>query len=1486
MVDLYNRNPAPIAFVQNFNNNINAQSPALGAPGTAVPISLRLDYDHRTGVFAAWYAAGPNTTNGGAYAGPWSLLVQWKDTAGNGASASITAPAPFDALRLGIYAKSWTGLKMSCAIDHFSLRAVGNTPLSPWTPPGYANPPAVLPPVPPPVVVVAEAGATTLSLPLGPDVMWSVGAAAVGASGGGAPAAAPLPGTNGTCLTLFVTPDYDRGGFDLGGFKAGSVSACASLCCTTSMCFGFVWVSSSPGAFYQCTLGAPCCYLKAAGSVQSTVPYGAPGIMFSGLISRTTPAFLASPNGANATAGLPALHPGIAFPNADPSLAACTPRALAGVPALAPDAAALRYHVDFGGPRVRHCAPTGAGVAYTPLLASSFTYITAYNPEGGDTPWFKDCVGGTYLASYCMSCGPGTSTYAWAWFSAYDTSALLPSAPGRWLDSQWKTQGPNAAALANFNMMTPYAAVANQQGWLDPVGYSWDFVVVLSLPPSSVANTAPMVAFSAGGEPGSCGWALGALPGGAGLFFYAAGGDGASRAGAWWPAPGGVLPLGQPLVVHASIRYAPAGTSGAATNASAAGGGPDGLPVTSCAPASPALPPTLGFDFAPAFTALVAYVERGGIAACAAACCANVVCSFFTFAPTAQAGLAAACAVGAPCCVLRSTMPLLGTGVGGAPIPLLTPLTSYVGGIWVGGVARTFSALQCPAASASGPSRDAPGNDLGNHVQSGGLASCQAACCNHPRCEFITFAPNVAQAYGPCPIGSNCCWLKWGAPAVITNTNLPNGIWSGPVPKPARSVSLFVNGAAGVAGLPASAAPWAAPQGAELNGLTSSFCPSTSSAFWWPVVGCNLKTTWPRVITNTVTSPYCWRGQIFEALSFRGGAPPESALSEAGRAALTPSLLAKYRVWCPPLLSGNAGTNVIVANATAASCAKGAPFGGACKLACAPGFSPLYGAFNVKCGLGGTWSAPPLVCAPSPSFCAAGAFTIPPYATCAAVLLNETWGGGAARVAGAWNFSGSYPFFSGADKGVFFTPTDSANIMSLQGELLALPNPWAPTPPLAALHTGIDAWAPSGAGGASSTVSALWRPLRGASGIVLGWGSSASHVRIRSTVAVPAGAADGSNLPSDLLIEAVAPFAAPLPTAYGLRADSAVRVLAVADLTASPLGGDASPYLLSATVAGSTLTVTLRAGASGGGAVLATLVATDPALLDVASFGVGVLLFGSGAKAQWGRFTASVACGGGAPSPPLLGGQALSFGCPDGMMASGSPLLVCGSGGVGAPFLCTSPQLAPEPPCLTGSASPSISAVGTPSPTGASSASGSATGSLSVSASLSSSGAPSPSPTAGAGTLSGSNSASGFSTTTASAAPSPSTLGSTTTTASAAPTVSTTGTVSGAPPPTATGSANGSMSGTASDAGTASASSAATASVSGSVTAEATATASGSAAGTGTASSAPTAVTSIAAPYACRQHGVHHKRRSECNGGALSRQQLPFDPRYFWPSAG
>jgi hypothetical protein len=95
---------------------------------------------------------------------------------------------------------------------------------------------------------------------------------------------------------------------------------------------------------------------------------------------------------------------------------------------------------------------------------------------------------------------------------------------------------------------------------------------------------------------------------------------------------------------------------------------------------------------------------------------------------------------------------------------------------------------------------------------------------------------------------------------------------------------------------------------------------------------------------GTVTSPYCWRGQIFEALSFRGGAPPESALSEAGRAALTPSLLAKYRVWCPPLVSGNAGTNVIVDGTTATSCAKGAPFGGACKLACAPGFSPLYGA--------------------------------------------------------------------------------------------------------------------------------------------------------------------------------------------------------------------------------------------------------------------------------------------------------------------------------------------------------------------------------------------------------------------------------------------------------------------------------------------------------------------------------------------------------------
>ncbi len=165
--------------------------------------------------------------------------------------------------------------------------------------------------------------------------------------------------------------------------------------------------------------------------------------MVSGLIARSAPAFLASASGANASAGLlVSSAAGRAFPPPDASVAACAPRALARARALAPDAAALRYRVDFGGPRARHCAPAGAGAAYTPALAATgTTWVSAWGAaQGNDALWFKDCVAGAHLVSYTLASAPGTSTYAWAWFGALDTSALAPAAPGRWLDSQVITQ--------------------------------------------------------------------------------------------------------------------------------------------------------------------------------------------------------------------------------------------------------------------------------------------------------------------------------------------------------------------------------------------------------------------------------------------------------------------------------------------------------------------------------------------------------------------------------------------------------------------------------------------------------------------------------------------------------------------------------------------------------------------------------------------------------------------------------------------------------------------------------------------------------------------------------------------------------------------------------------------------------------------------------------------------------------------------------------
>ena len=964
--------------------------PPLYPAGAPLSTAIRIDYDHRTGTFSFFYA--PSNSSApvtGPLAGPWTLLTRVSDTVGG-------KLAPFDTLRLGFYAKGWSAQRMACSLDSFHLRAVANTPLRPWTPPGYAGTPAELPPAPALAVAAPDASASAGALlPLLPDTMWRLSAAPSGLAGGQG-AAQPLDFPN--CSAAYVTPNFDRGGFDLGGvLEPGGLSGCIARCCSWGMCFGFAYITAAPGPFGTCTAGAPCCYLKKFGSVQAASPYVTPGVMWSGILlpRATSGAVSVTPTNPSTAPAYAASLPGTPNVAPLPSAPTCMPPVLSLNATLALDAAALTYHADFSSQLVRHAAPAGAG--YAP--ASFWT----------------ECVGGAAapFVSYTFAGSPGASTYAWLHYSALDTSAVPAGAPGRWMDAVTVTRAQNPAARAHFLGLTPGASIAGQHGVLDPLGYAWDFVAVLSVPSGAFAASAsPMVAYSKGGEPGSCGWALGAhaLPGGgAGVFAYVAGDDGAARAGASWALP---LQPGIPHVVHLSVRYDAGGT--------AVGLGAPGTPapVASCTPLSAAaaaaggaLPLTPDADLSSAVAPfLVAYAEAGGLGACSAACCAHVACALYTYASSASAGSVAGgwtgCAAGQPCCVLRAAAaPAL-------PPPALPPPTlaapGYPGGIWAGGVARP-PALQCVNATLLGPSTDAPGNDLGSHSTRGGFGACQAACCAHPRCVFIVFIPVVpAGGLGPtCPAGASCCWLKHGAPAYVTNTaflGAAGGIWAGPVPKPRRTVSLYVNGrlaggsggaGSGGGGLPPAAAPWAAPSAALPTGLTTSVCPSTGPNEWWAHVGCNLKMNWPYVTTGPVTSPHCWRGRLFEALSWRGGAPPETALSEAGRAALTLSLLSKYKLTCAPLLPAEG----VVARpgAPTSACTGGAVHGDECQLACAPGHVRLRGSANSTCSAPGSWSGSPLVCAPAPppGACAQGAVPLPAYAaSCSVLAVNETWGGG------------------------------------------------------------------------------------------------------------------------------------------------------------------------------------------------------------------------------------------------------------------------------------------------------------------------------------------------------------------------------------------------------------------------------------------------------------------------------------------------------------
>ncbi len=322
--------------------------------------------------------------------------------------------------------------------------------------------------------------------------------------------------------------------------------------------------------------------LPASPPVAVSVPTGAagaPAALPFPLLPDVAWALAAAATNGSRGAGAPAAP--LVFAAPVPAGLGCIPGALG-----AADAALLRLHADFTA--TPHSGPPGAG-----FLEPSAAV-------------FADCLGHATAAGAVAS-SPGGSSYAWGPLAAYDTSN---AATGRWLD----------IATTNTAPVRGFSSVRGTQGWLDPMMHNFDFVAVLA---PRTDSPVPMIAFSKGGEPGACGWVLGVLPYGAGLFFYAAD-DAVSAAGASWVAP---LTPGVPVIVHAALR------TNAATCSSS--------------------PPRVGFDRGG--NDLFAYIEPGGIAACIATCCAQSVCAAWVFAAAAPAAFSA-CVAGQPCCFLKSVV--------------------------------------------------------------------------------------------------------------------------------------------------------------------------------------------------------------------------------------------------------------------------------------------------------------------------------------------------------------------------------------------------------------------------------------------------------------------------------------------------------------------------------------------------------------------------------------------------------------------------------------------------------------------------------------------------------------------------------------------------------------------------------------------------------------------------------------------------------------
>jgi len=85
-----------------------------------------------------------------------------------------------------------------------------------------------------------------------------------------------------TCVGGVRQVDMDRHGGDITALSSSDPSACVSLCCARVDCDSWVFAAEAPSAYFNCSAGAPCCYLKAGAPPVTPNP----GI-YTGIVNRS-----------------------------------------------------------------------------------------------------------------------------------------------------------------------------------------------------------------------------------------------------------------------------------------------------------------------------------------------------------------------------------------------------------------------------------------------------------------------------------------------------------------------------------------------------------------------------------------------------------------------------------------------------------------------------------------------------------------------------------------------------------------------------------------------------------------------------------------------------------------------------------------------------------------------------------------------------------------------------------------------------------------------------------------------------------------------------------------------------------------------------------------------------------------------------------------------------------------------------------------------